>query len=84
MCGLLTEGLDERVLHLLERLGFAHWHPALQQPSLLQGLQDFREHPGGELTVTLSADIGRGVEVHEMDLGMIDRCIDWLQQRARP
>jgi 3-dehydroquinate synthase len=56
----------------------------LKQPSLLQGLKDFREHLGGELTVPLLADIGHGVEVHEMDLGMIGRCIDWLQQRARP
>jgi 3-dehydroquinate synthase len=84
MAGLLAEGLDERVLRLFERLGFALWHPALREPSLLQGLQDFREHLGGELTVTLLAEVGRGVEVHEMDLGMIDRCIDWLQQRARP
>jgi 3-dehydroquinate synthase len=89
MAGLLAEGADERVLHLLERLGFELWHPDLKQPdgrgrlSLLQGLVDFREHLGGELTVTLLTDIGCGVEVHEMDERMIGRCIDWLQQRTR-
>ena len=31
------------------------------------GLREFREHLGGELTVTLLADIGRGIEVHEID-----------------
>jgi 3-dehydroquinate synthase len=82
LASLLTEGADERVLRLLERLGFALWRPELKHPALLQGLQDFREHLGGELTVTLLAEIGRGIEVHAMDHGLIGRCIDWLQQRA--
>lgn len=88
MTGLLAEGEDERVLHLLKRLGFALWHDQLNQRNahgrlaLLQGLADFQEHLGGELTVTLLADIGRGVEVHEMDVESVGRCIDWLQQKA--
>ena len=35
--------------------------------AILEGLREFREHLGGELTVTLLAGIGRGVEVHEID-----------------
>ena len=31
------------------------------------GLREFREHLGGELTITLLRDIGRGEEVHVMD-----------------
>jgi 3-dehydroquinate synthase len=34
------------------------------------------------LTVTLLAEIGRGVEVHEMDERIVGSCIDWLEQRA--
>jgi 3-dehydroquinate synthase len=88
MTGLLAEGEDERVLRLLRQLGFTLWHDALKQRdaqgrlSLQQGLADFREHLGGELTVTLLAEIGRGVEVHEMDGGLIDSCIAWLEARA--
>lgn len=88
MTGLLAEGEDERVLRLLKQLGFTLWHDALKQRdaqgrlSLQQGLADFREHLGGELTVTLLAEIGRGVEVHEMDGGLIDSCIAWLEARA--
>ena len=89
MTGLLAEGEDERVIRVLKRLGFALWHDALRQKnakgqhSLLQGLADFQEHLGGELTITLLADIGRGIEVHEMNPERINRCIDWLQQQAQ-
>jgi 3-dehydroquinate synthase len=89
MTGLLAAGEDERVIRVLKRLGFALWHDALRQKnakgqlSLLQGLADFQEHLGGELTITLLADIGRGIEVHEMNAERINRCIDWLQQQAQ-
>jgi 3-dehydroquinate synthase len=89
LAGHLAEGEDERVVRLLKRLGFALWHDALLrkntkgQHALLQGLADFQEHLGGELTITLLADIGRGVEVHEMNVERINRCIDWLQQQAQ-
>jgi 3-dehydroquinate synthase len=89
MAGLLPEGEDERVIRVLERLGFTLWHDALRQKnkkgqlSLMQGLADFQEHLGGELTITLLADIGRGVEVHEMNAERINHSIDWLQQQAQ-
>lgn len=88
MAGLLAEGEDRRVANVLKRLGFTLWHDALRQEnargqlSLLQGLADFQEHLGGELTVTLLEGIGRGIEVHEMNLELVSRCIDWLQQQA--
>lgn len=86
--GLLAEGEDERVLRLLKKLGFSLWHDALKQReqqgrlSLLRGLADFQEHLGGELTVTLLADIGRGIEVHEIDIDHVERCINWLELAA--
>jgi 3-dehydroquinate synthase len=90
MTGLLAEGEDERVLDVLKRLGFTLWHDALKQQnakgqlSLLQGLADFQEHLGGELTITLLAEIGRGIEVHDMNAELVGRSIDWLQQQAQP
>ena len=48
---------------------------------LLRGLEEFREHLGGELTVTLLRDIGVGEEVHHMDLHEIRRAMSWLRQR---
>ncbi|MBR1218296.1 3-dehydroquinate synthase [Bradyrhizobium sp. U87765 SZCCT0131] len=86
--GLLRPGEDDRVLRLLQRLGFTLWHERLLQRdaagrlALLQGLVDFREHLGGELTVTLLAEIGRGVEVHAIDGELMSCCLDWLHSRA--
>jgi 3-dehydroquinate synthase len=85
--GLLRPGGDERVCRLLGRLGFRLWDPALEERgpdggfTLLGGLRDFREHLGGELCVTLLADIGRGVEMHEMDEAGILGAIAWLKAR---
>lgn len=87
LCGLLPEGEEERVCFLLEHLGFKLWHPALAMTDVkgklevLQGLIDFREHLGGELTITLLNALGSGIEVHEIDDDLVQRSMDWLQQR---
>lgn len=87
--GLLPAGDDQRVRALLERLGFALWHPACEargprgERLLLAGLEEFREHLGGALTVTLLAGIGRSVDVHAMDHGLIDQAIEWLRPQDR-
>ena len=52
---------------------------------VLDGLAEFREHLGGELTVTLLAAIGRGVEVHEMRRAPVVAALDELRRRhGRP
>jgi 3-dehydroquinate synthase len=48
---------------------------------LLRGLEEFREHLGGELTITLLRDIGVGQEVHQMDVDEIRRAMAWLRRR---
>jgi 3-dehydroquinate synthase len=71
--GLLDEKSCERILKLLEQLGFKLFTDELLQKNsgggfqILAGLEEFREHLGGELTITLLKEIGRGVEVHEMN-----------------
>jgi 3-dehydroquinate synthase len=88
LAGLLAPGEDERVRALLERLGFVLWHEACDardgdgRRTLLAGLEEFREHLGGELTVTLLRDIGAGVEVHEMHLDLIEQAIAWLRPQG--
>ena len=47
------------------------------------GLEEFREHLGGELTITLLKEIGRGVEVHEMNLPKMVEAIHELRERHR-
>jgi 3-dehydroquinate synthase len=88
LAGLLAPGEEERICALLEYLGFELWHPALAQASpagkwaILEGLDEFREHLGGELTITLLAGIGTGVEVHEMDTERVRQAMLWLKERA--
>jgi len=90
LSGNLAAGEDERICVLLEHLGFRLWHPVLDKrtpnggSAVLKGLRDFREHLGGELTITLLSGIGVGVEVHQMDEEMIRQAIDWLKAREAP
>jgi 3-dehydroquinate synthase len=85
---LLDQAAEERVHFLLDHLGFRLWHPALEMAmpngryAVLEGLREFREHLGGELTITLLSGIGVGVEVHEMDEAMVLHSIAWLKERA--
>ena len=72
--GLLDAGQRQRILDLLSGLGFALWHPALGALDLQAALESFREHLGGELTVTLPQGIGRRLEVHRMDPGQLAEC----------
>lgn len=54
----------------IEQVGFATYAPELLGQGsngdlvILAGLEEFREHLGGELTVTLVPEIGRKMEVH--------------------
>jgi len=87
LAGLLPAGEDLRVSKLLERLGFALWHEACDRRGpdggrlLLKGIEEFREHLGGELTITLLSELGTGVEVHAMDERLIGEALDWLCAR---
>lgn len=86
-CGLLDPAAAERVLAVLDGLRLRTYHPALDwkdeagRRRVLAGLDEFREHLGGELTVLLLAEPGRGVDVHEMDPPLLGRCIDALRDR---
>lgn len=88
LAGLLAGGEDERVAHLLDRLGLPTYHEALERTAsdgrleVVAGLEDFREHLGGELTVTLLSALGTGVEVHEIDSAKVTSAIGWLRARA--
>jgi 3-dehydroquinate synthase len=51
--------------------------------TLLEGLQEFREHLGGQLTITLLRGIGAGFETHAIDRAMMLKAIDTLAQHAQ-
>ena len=82
--GLVPSSITERVLAVISGLGLATFHPVLDQRDacgrrvVLDGLEEFREHLGGRLTVMMLGGIGRGVDVHELDAEVLGRCIDRL------
>jgi 3-dehydroquinate synthase len=89
LAGLLPEGEDERIVALLEGLGLRIWHPALESTgsdgrlSILVGLDEFQEHLGGALTITLLRDLGVGVEVNHIDGALMGQAMQWLKARER-
>jgi 3-dehydroquinate synthase len=52
------------------------------QRALLTGLQEFREHLGGRLTITLLEGIGSGFEVHDVDEAVLVEASALLQRRT--
>ncbi len=86
--GLLDAHAAERVLTLLGGLGFdlyaneMHYADSTQRLVLMQGLEEFREHLGGRLTITLLSRIGRGVEVNEVEAAAMTAALDELRARA--
>ena len=86
-CGLLRECDAERVIDVLETLRLPLWSDALDMLDdsgnrrVHEGLEEFREHLGGELTVLLLRELGRGQDVHSLDVGLVDACINDLKHR---
>jgi 3-dehydroquinate synthase len=86
--GLMRRAEAERALALIERIGFEIFSPFLMEEGksgesvILEGLEEFREHLGGELTVTLVPEIGTKLEVHEMERALILEAMEELRERA--
>lgn len=86
--GILDPVAAFRIIELIERVGFPTYSSHLRsrttsgELTVLEGLEEFREHLGGELTVTLVPEIGRKIEVHEMDHAKIVEAVDALAERA--
>jgi 3-dehydroquinate synthase len=80
LAGLLDRVDWERTLALLSVVGLPRFLPELRHPDLLHGLDEFREHLGGPLTLTLLKAIGRGAEVHEIDPVLLLKSIELLDK----
>lgn len=85
--GYLDRECAERILRLLEAIGFTLWDEAIVGRdatgafALMTGLQEFREHLGGELHVTLLRGIGDSFEVTFMGESVVRASIDELAAR---
>lgn len=77
--GMISKADLVRIIHLMKVLGFRIYAHELSGKELLKGLEEFREHLGGALTITLLESMGKGVEVHQMDNDLIIQSIDQLK-----
>ena len=91
--GSIEPASAERVLQLLEALGFELYANELLHVDagnsllVLEGLEEFRQHLGGQLTVTMLRGIGQPIDVHEIDrtrmLEAIARVNEFVERHDR-
>ena len=84
LSGFLAENDWRRVIGLLRLLGLAVYAPELttrigDQPAILKGLEEFREHLGGRLTIMLLRAIGVPFDAHEIDKGVMLGSVEVLR-----
>ena len=85
--GLLSAEWTDRILALLRRLGFELFKPIRQvrgakgPQDVLDGLEEFREHLGGQLTIPMIKAPGVRLDVHEMKASDVKAAMDELMQR---
>lgn len=81
--GMLDEAAYKRIIDVLQVLGFAITHPLMEisseQSAVIRGLNEFREHLGGQLTIMLLRGIGVGEEVHHLDTALLIKASELLQ-----
>jgi 3-dehydroquinate synthase len=70
--GWLSDADHARIRAVIAALGLPMRHPLLaDHAALLAGADEFREHLGGKLTVTMLRGVGRGFEIHELDHALV-------------
>lgn len=73
-----------RVVGCLAQMGLPTSHPLLaHKTELFAGLEEFRQHLGGELTITMVDQVGSPVDVHVIDYGEMGAAIDELIELSR-
>lgn len=87
--GWLAEVELQAIRRGLLRSGLVLWHPRLADRDargalkLMRGLDEFREHLGGELWVTYPKGIGRRHEVGLVDPAQVEACVRQLARWHR-
>lgn len=85
--GLINSSERDNVLNAMERSGLVLWHPALKQKSennklkIIEGLEEFREHLGGELTLAMPDKLGRKTDIYDLPEKIIKASILALEKR---
>ena len=84
LIGLITEGDLQHILDVMVEIGFDLSLPVSttnEIESLLNGIEEFREHLGGQLTITLISGLGIKHDVHTIDLKVMKDAIAKLNHQ---
>ncbi|WP_350023287.1 3-dehydroquinate synthase [Pseudomonas protegens] len=88
--GLLSDADCQRLLRLLDRLGFNLCPPELSlrdsqgRSPILVGLEEFRQHLGGQLSIPMLNRLGQSVDVHQIDMPLMEQALLRLAGFAGP
>lgn len=75
--GYISESEIKRILDCILNLGFSISYDQMND-QIIAGLEEFREHLGGKLTIMLLESLGKGFEVHEMDDNLVLEAINYM------
>jgi 3-dehydroquinate synthase len=83
--GMITGAERDAILKGLQQSGLPTFSPLLERATngrfdILEGLEQFREHLGGKLSITLPCPLGAKREVHTMDSKVLSKAIEWLSE----
>ncbi len=82
--GRATPEFQRRVLGVLQQFGFTLDHAQLDDPAtLFVGIEQFRAHLGGALTLTLVAEPGVPFDIHDADFALISGAIQRHRSMVR-
>ncbi|MFC1586405.1 3-dehydroquinate synthase [Fibrobacterota bacterium] len=86
--GRLSHGEMEGIITGLKESGLPVWHRLLEKRDaddvleIAAGLEQFREHLGGELTLAMPEGIGRQCEVNHLEMKVIEEGVVFLRSLA--
>ena len=82
----LVHGLDlsdvQRTLKVLSDLGLPLFDNELAEQAIFDGLEEFRQHLGGRLTVTMLKAVGQSIHVHQIDQSAMRRAIEIVREQS--
>ena len=84
LVGLISEEDLQYILDVMIAIGFDLSLPVQSNDKieqLLNGIEEFREHLGGQLTITLISDLGVKHDVHTVDMELMSKAITKLNHQ---
>ena len=86
LIGFISAEILDEILKVMVDIGFDLSIPVSgdeEMQELLKGIQEFREHLGGELTITLINGIGQKVDVHKIDIELMKNAVNFLNNKCK-